>query len=232
MKGGFFIVLFFLLFGESLQIIAQKDTMMTTEIKNGMGLVFSSLYSKQTINNPIKIISGGISGSGGISYFCALDKERNIYLSAELGYLYTRGMLNTNYVTVAHNYTSTTYNSVTPFSLINRSNYIYFSATIQKIILKLPKSFYLLGGVGIQMNHLYSYSSETKGFIDSSTGKNINYKWPYTANYTSASLIAKLSLFKKVSKKISIIFSPIFYYGIKSNFLYGMGANFQLLYNI
>jgi hypothetical protein len=230
--------------------LAQNDT--TVIIRNGIGLTVSPLFSvnedRATYYN---VMQGRITGSAGITGTFVINKKYNISLSAELGYKQNSWLLKDlpNTTSLIDSEGNIHYDRITYFEQIEKLNYIYFSTSVNKIIYKFSKKFFLLGGAGIQAGYFYSEIKESKNCTDY-FGNNNNFKYSYSGtdinqHYTAA-LLGRVGVQKNFLDKFSLMVTPCFSYELipvslylnstthasdeKIKF-YNTGINFQLLYN-
>ena len=230
--------LFILVFAKPVVSFAQNDT--AGVFDNAIGLSISPFYSIPThyYGFPDK---GTIAGSAGFTDIFRINKKRNIYLDAELGYLNVAGITSIPYTAYLIN-SNGNYSKINSFDDVNRFHCAYLSVLLQKPILKFPKGSILIASLGGQINYCCLYTYSRRNLVDS-TGNNIDYSMNYSGSSLSqkysASLEAKVGFLKKISERYIFVISPVIYFGLNPYVVFTLnedgfncvGINFQLLRN-
>ncbi len=200
-------------------VVKAQDT--TTIVKNnliinGVGVSFSSLFS-EPLDFPSEFdnIKGQMAWSMGVTNTLVLSEKSNIFLLSELGYLSNQYIIedipNSNSIIDEQgnvNFTNKTY-----FDIMRKYNYVYFSTSIGKSVLKLSHKTFLFGTAGFRLNYLYRSALFSERLPENEKIDFTFSKSDIEQNFTT-SIIASVGIFYKPSQNFSIILSPQFAYDL------------------
>ncbi|HXU27806.1 MAG TPA: hypothetical protein VN698_11295 [Bacteroidia bacterium] len=235
MKNKFIALLFITL---SLQTIAKNDS--TSVVKNGIGISIAPMFSMPTDPNGNlygNSTKGSIGGTAALCQNIVLSKKQNFYLYTELGFQ-TYAYIN--------NYAGYSSGSLTssPYKFVERTNYGYFSLSLQKVIFKISNKLGMFVGIGAQASYCYSQSLtlEETYIVNGQTKTNIYTNSSYHIspdNQWAAAGVARLGFMVNPVKHLSLNIAPIFYYGLNPNLVFknnnlgynSLGLNLQIMYS-
>jgi len=219
MKNKIITLLYIALSLQVYTLSAKNDS--TSVIKNGIGLSVAPMLSLPA--NPNGNLYGNVTkgGIGGMAALCeniVLSKKQNFYLYAELGYqtyAYVdnyAGFSNGNFIS-------------SPYKLFQRTNYGYFSLSLQKVLFHFGKKLAVFIGVGAQASYCYS-TSLTLEEISTVNGQTQTNTFTFSSNHISpdtqwaAAGVARVGLMINPIKHLGINIAPVFNYGLNPNVVF------------